>query len=146
MTQEAQAADKGIAQGGIAQMPDVSRLIGIDVCMLHNNFPGLLRTGSAAESPLSDACSQFGSKGAAVEMEIQITAPGDIRLPYSGNSPGIRCEFPRNFDRGALDFSGEVKCNRQSQFTQFDFGWNSEIQRVVMDVVSFRYPVQERFF
>lgn len=41
MSQKAKAANKGITQGGIAQVADMCSFVGIDICMLDNDLARL---------------------------------------------------------------------------------------------------------
>ena len=70
MAQKAKAAHEGITQRGIAQMPDMGGLVGIDIRVLDNGFARFPRFRCPAEFLLLDAFGQLQSEGITGKMEI----------------------------------------------------------------------------
>ena len=127
-------------------MTDMSRLVGIDVRVFHDDLSGVFRFRGSAELLPRNALHQRDRKCSPVEMEIEIAAPRHIDLPDPRNRSRVRCEFFCDFDRGAPDLPGQIESDGKRQFAQFDLGRNSEIQGVVLDLVPLGNPFQKGFF
>ena len=76
-----QHAHKGIAQRGIAQVPDVRRFVGIDIGVLDDDLPG----GAApARAGFGFAAQQRRAVGPPVQPDIDISVAGHLHGGHAG--------------------------------------------------------------
>src|SRR4030095_11296438 len=133
--QETKTSDERVTQGGVAQMPDVSRLVGVDIGVFDDDLAVRNRLLEPAMHPQPDALMQTKCQAAAVDVKVQVTAAGNLRLPDSGDlSRGLR-QFVRDISRRTLEFSTEVEGNGKSQLTQIDTGRESKVEFFVTDLI-----------
>lgn len=76
-------------------------------------------------------------------MKVQVARACHVHFPYPGNFSGIRRKLLGQFPGRTLDLSGQVKGYRKCQLTQLNPGRDAEVQRVIMDLVSLFYALQE---
>src|SRR5579871_3651406 len=86
-------ADKRVTQNGVAQVPDVGGLVGIDVGMFDNNLARLLSWRFAIRVQDGE-----GVRGA-IEPDVDITIPGDLERRYTVDMTDILHDFARDLTR-----------------------------------------------
>ena len=83
----AKHAHEGVAERGIAQVPDVRCLVGIDVGVLDDDFLiGVLRRRRLGPH-------QAGAIGGAVEADIDVPVAGHFQGRHAGNRADLRRQF-----------------------------------------------------
>ena len=127
-------ADERVADCGVAEMPDVCRLVGIDVRVLDNDFPAVLRNN--AQPP---ARHQFVEgiphDDGAIEKEVDIARSGQLDLVDSGNVSHRPNQFFCDGARSLFQLLREFKADRRREFAQLNL-W----RLVENNVPNFKVP------
>src|ERR1019366_1467422 len=113
---EAQQADKGVPEDGVAQVADVRRLVGIDAGVLNQNLPGW-----------DCGCGFFiGGQSCgqriALYPRVDVSRSGDFQLFEAFDEAKPVDNFLRYLARSLAEFFGEFKGQRQRVFSQLDLG------------------------
>src|SRR5262245_35288715 len=117
-------------------MPYVSRLVGIDIGVFDNDFAAGDRFLESAVQTPSDTLVQAKRQAAAVEVEVKVTAAGNVNPPNPGDlACGVR-PFQRDISGSSLQFAPEVKGNWKSQLTQIDARREREAQFFIADLIA----------
>ncbi len=112
---KAQQADEGIAENGVAQVPDMRRLVGIDARMLDQHFAGgNIRGGFFVGGE------RRGQLGAAY-ANVDVPAAGHLEFFKARNRTDPGDDLFGNLARRLAEFPGEFESDRQRVLAKFDF-------------------------
>ena len=79
-------AHEGVAEDGVAQMPDVRRLVGIDVGVLDDD----LLAGRRGIAGVGGIAQQSRRVSAAIEADVDVTVAGDLERRDAGDRSDVR--------------------------------------------------------
>src|SRR5581483_1978981 len=125
---------ESIAQNGVAQVPNVRCLVGIDAGMLNENFP--LAAGRRFRRRRSQVIGGLGKRGP-LQMKIQVSGP---RNGYSFDP--VHREHPRgnlfsNSARRLAEVLGQLKARRHRNVAHPEAGWGVENREVNFATIEF---------
>ena len=122
----AQQANKSVAQNGVAQMPDVRRLVGIDAGVLDQNLAANVGSAFAVSGRLSVAVSrsqQFAApQRRASGCALMYPAPATSSFSNPSGSGNLRDNLLGNFARRLAQLLRQLERKRQRKLAQFDLG------------------------
>ena len=112
-----QQAHKRVAEGRIAQMPDVRGFIGVDVGVLDHAFR-LAGGGFSRRAPSGPRGfrKRRREKCRAIEEEIDVARAREFRAGHSGNRREFRGDLLRNLPRSAPQPLGQLEGHRRGHF------------------------------
>ena len=113
----AQQAHKRVAQDGVAQMPDVRGLVGIDAGVLDQNFAR--RDVSPCGSLIGDTARRPARRDST--RALMYPAPGDFELLEALDRRRCRDNLFGDFARRLAKFLRQFKCERQRELAQLHF-------------------------
>ena len=119
-----QEPHEGIAQSGIAQMPDVRGFIGIDVGVFDHvlGLAGLLAGRARFRTTFDSGVRRLGEsrlkKCRAVEEEIDVPRAGQFHARYSGNRGKFGGDLLGDLARRAAEALGQFEGNGGGHFAQ----------------------------
>ena len=113
-------AHERVAEAGVAHVPDVGGLVGVDRGVLDDHVPRpRLRSGAAGQARV-----ELPREGAALQEQVDVAGPGHLRAddPWARAQPDARAPLG-DLTRLAAERLGEIERNREREIAQVDAGW-----------------------
>jgi hypothetical protein len=125
----AQEANKRVAQDGIAQVPNVRGLVGIDAGVLDEN----LAWGNLGRRPLVSR--QSRRHLTTIHAGVDVPAPSHLQPFKTLWCSETAYDLLGNFPGGLAQFPGEFEGQRKGVLTQFHPGWLFDDHAGELDLV-----------
>src|SRR3990172_4253203 len=135
---EAQRLDEGVAESGVAQVTDVSSLVGVDIGVLDDDLAsrGLLLRGSQKALEVARP----------IEEHVQVSRPGHVHPRYSLDLGKRLLEALRDLSRGLLERARELEGDGKREVSELGPRRSLAHDRADLDAELGPHRLRERGF